>query len=103
MARFVMLIRYTEIGISQIHRTVSRAEQFRSDAAALGVTVESVYWTMGEFDGVVIFTAADAETAIALATHLGGRGYVRTTLLPAFNQEEFGRALARMPAPPVED
>ena len=103
MTRFVMLIRYTEIGISQIHRTVGRAAQFREDAAALGIAIESVYWTMGEFDGVVTFTAPDTETALALATHLGGRGYVRTTLLPAFNQEEFGRALARMPAPPVED
>ena len=64
MARFVMLIRYTEIGISQIHRTVSRAEQFRTDAAALGVSIESVYWTMGEFDGNSMRTPATVISII---------------------------------------
>src|SRR5436190_22162607 len=98
MARFVMLVKYTEIGISQIHKTVARAQQFRTDAAAQGVTVESVFWTLGEYDGVVTFAAPDAETALALATHLGGRGYVRTCLLQAFTQDEFGRVLARIPA-----
>lgn len=42
MVRYTLLIRYTEIGISQIQNTVARAALFRQTAAAMGVTIDSL-------------------------------------------------------------
>lgn len=102
MVRFILLIRYTEIGISQIQHTVGRAALFRQTAAALGVTVESQYWTLGEFDGVIALSAAEETSVVALVTELARRGYVRTHLMKAYTEEEFAGVLRRMPSAPVD-
>ena len=102
MVRYTLLIRYTEIGISQIQNTVSRAAVFRQTAAAMGVTVESLLWTLGEFDGVIQLSAGDESNVVALVTELARRGYVRTHLLRAYTEDEFSAVLKRMPSAPVD-
>jgi uncharacterized protein with GYD domain len=102
MVRYALLLRYTEIGISQIQNTVGRAAVFRQTAAALGVTVESMFWTLGEYDGVLVLSAEGETSVIALVTELARRGYVRTHLLRAFLEDEFATILGRMPSAPVD-
>ena len=102
MVRFTLLIRYTEIGVSQIQNTVARASLFRQTATALEVTVESMFWTLGEFDGVIILSAAEELSIVALVTELARRGYVRTHLMKAYTEEEFAGVLRRMPSAPVD-
>jgi len=102
MVRYTLLIRYTEIGISQIQNTVARAAIFRETAATLGVTVEAQFWTLGEFDGVIILSAREETSVLALVTELARRGYVRTHLLRAYTEEEFAGVLNRMPSAPVD-
>jgi uncharacterized protein with GYD domain len=102
MVRYTLLIRYTEIGISQIQNTVSRASLFRQTAAALNVTVDSLLWTLGEYDGVILLSSAEEENVVALVTELARRGYVRTHLLRAYTEDEFAAVLRRMPSAPVD-
>lgn len=102
MVRYTLLFRYTEIGASQIQNTVARAAHVRQTAAALGVTVESMAWTLGEYDGVISLTARDEVSVIALTTEIARRGYVRTHLLRAYNEEEFTAILAQMPSAPID-
>lgn len=102
MVRYALLIKYTEIGISQVQDTVSRAAVFRQAAAALGVTVECQYWTLGEFDGLIVLSAADERKVIALVTELARRGYVRTHLLRAYTEDEFAGVLTTMPSAPLD-
>lgn len=101
MVRYTLLIKYTEVGISQIQHTVARAADFRRTAAALGVTVDSQVWTLGEFDGVIALSAAEERQCLALVTELARRGYVRTHLLRAYSEEEFADVLRLMPSAPV--
>lgn len=102
MTRYKLLITYTEIGVSQIQNTVARAAAFKQNAAAMGVTVEDVCWTLGEFDGLITLAAKDEEAIVALATDLARKGYVRTCLLRAYTEDEFARILKRMPSAPVD-
>jgi uncharacterized protein with GYD domain len=53
--------------------------------ARFGAKVTATYWTMGAFDGVLIFEAPDDEKAAALLHHLGSKGAVRTRTLRAFD------------------
>jgi uncharacterized protein with GYD domain len=96
MARFAMLLKFTDKGIDKVKDSPTRAAEFRTAAAKAGATVEGVYWLLGEHDGLVLFTAPDEQTATGLALALGRQGYVRTCLCPAFNEAEFKGVLARV-------
>lgn len=102
MVRFKLLVTYTEIGASQIQNTVARAAAFRHEAAALGVRVEDVCWTLGAYDGVLTLSAEAEDKVIALVLDLARKGYVRTQLLRAYTEEEFDHILGQMPSATVD-
>lgn len=102
MVRYVMLITYTEVGASQIQNTTRRAQMFHAVAEQMGVRVESLVWTLGEYDAVAHIRADEEDVAIALSAHLARQGYVRARLLRALTEEEFARVLAKMPGAPIE-
>jgi uncharacterized protein with GYD domain len=85
MPTFISLITETQQGETQIKKSVERASQFQQEAANFGAKVTATYWTMGAFDGVLIFEAPDDEQAAALLHHLGSKGAVRTQTLRAFD------------------
>ena len=60
----------------------------------MGVKVTNVFWTLGAFDGVLIFEAADEETATAAILHLGSLGNVQTQTARAFSAAEMKKILA---------
>jgi uncharacterized protein with GYD domain len=101
MFRYKLLFKYTEVGASQIQNTVGRASAFRQNAAAMGVTVADVCWVLGEYDGVLTLTCEAEEPVVALVTDLARKGYVRTTLMRAYTEDEFDRILKRMPSAAV--
>ena len=96
MARFVMLLKFTEKGITHVKDSPSRAANFKAAAAKAGATVEAIYWLLGEYDGAVVFTTPDDETATAVALGLAAQGNVRTCLCRAFSEGEFKAALAKV-------
>ena len=102
MMRYVMLVSYTEVGASQIQNTTHRAQMFQQVADRMGVRVESLFWTLGEFDAVATVSTEDEAKAVALFTYLAKQGYVRTRVLRAFSEQEFARMLAQMPGGPID-
>lgn len=97
MATFVSLIGFTDQGIRAVKQSPDRAQAFKATAQRAGVTVKDIYWTLGEYDAVIILEAPDDETATAALLSLGALGNVRSQTLRAFSAEEMGRILARMP------
>jgi uncharacterized protein with GYD domain len=92
-----MLLKFTDKGIATVKDSPSRAEAFRAAASKAGAVVESQFWTLGEYDGVLVFQAPDEPTAVGLALELGRHGNVRTCLLRAFDAGEFKGILSKMP------
>lgn len=97
MATFISLITLTQQGEEDIRHTIDRSDAFREMADRLGVKVQEIYWTLGGYDGVIIFEAEDDETATALILGLGAKGSVRTSTLRAFNRDQMGSILGRVP------
>jgi uncharacterized protein with GYD domain len=97
MARYAMLLNYTDKGIAAVKDSPRRAAAFRDLAAKHGVTVEVQLWTMGEYDGIAVVSAPDDEAMTALAVGLGQLGFVRSTTLRAFDAAEFQAILGRVP------
>ncbi len=96
MATFITTIKFTRQGITGIGETTKRAAALKASAKKMGVTITNIYWTMGEHDGVLIFEAADDETASALLLHVAGMGNVHTTTARAFTVTEMDKILAKV-------
>ena len=96
MATFVSTIKFTDQGIRAIDETTKRASALKSAARKLGVKVKEIYWTLGDYDGLLLFDAPDDETATALLLHLGKLGNVHTTTARAFTSAEMKQVLAKL-------
>ena len=96
MATFVSTFKFTEQGVKAVGKTTRRAASFKAAAKKLGVKVSEVFWTLGAYDGLVIFDAPDDETATALMLLLGSQGNVQTTTTRAFAAAEMDKVLAKM-------
>jgi len=96
MATFIMLGSFTDQGIRNVKDTTKRAENVRAAAKKLGITVKELYWTLGQYDTVLIAEAADDAAMTAFGLTVGAHGNVRTQTLRAFSPEEMGRILGQM-------
>jgi len=95
VATFITTIKFTEQGVKTIGETTKRANAFKVVAKKMGVKVNQIYWTLGAFDGALVFDAADDETATAALLHLCSLGNVQTTTVRAFNAAEMATILAK--------
>ena len=96
MATFISTMKFTAQGIKAIGETTKRAASLKSAAKKMGVKVTDIFWTLGTYDGVLVFEAPDDETATALLLHLGSLGNVQTTTTRAFTAAEMDQVLAKM-------
>lgn len=96
MAKFVVLMNWTDQGVKNAKDTTQRAGQAREAFRQLGVELESVYWTIGAYDIVGVLSAPDAESVTAALLRLAGGGNVRSTTLQAFDEREMGSILSKI-------
>lgn len=96
MATFVVLGSFTEQGIRTVKETVKRADMVKEAAQKAGVQMKEIYWTLGSFDLVATFEAADDAAMTAFGLAIGSAGNVRTQTLRAFNRSEMSAILAKM-------
>ena len=90
MAKYVILIDWTDQGVRNARDSVTRFEQSREAFQQMGVTIETVYWTLGRHDLVAVTDAPDDQTLAAALLRLAGLGNVRTEALRAFTADEMG-------------
>lgn len=96
MATYITTARFTEQGLKGVQDTCQRASAFKAAAKKFGVKINGIYWTLGPFDGVMIFEAPDDETATAAMLQMGMRGNVTTTTSRAFESGEMEKILKMM-------
>src|SRR5882724_4590000 len=96
MVRFITLLNWTEQGVSKLADTVDRAESFAKSIEKSGARVKETFWTVGEYDGVIVHEAPDEMTAIAAMARLAKAGNVRTRTLRAFDAAEMRQLLAKV-------
>jgi uncharacterized protein with GYD domain len=95
MVTYVTLFKWTEQGVTKIADTIKRAEDFASMAEKAGARVKQQYWTVGDYDGVLVMEAPDDVTAIGLLAKLAKSGNVRTQTLRAFESGDMKQILAK--------
>ena len=97
MATFITTVRFTDQGMKDIKATCKRSQVFKTEAEKIGVEVKDIFWTLGPFDGLVVFDAPDEETATALMLHLSSFGNVHTQTARAYEATEMEQILGKLP------
>lgn len=96
MTRYLVLLSFTENGVSAVKSSIERADGFKATAAKVGASIEAQFWTLGTYDGAFILNAPDEATAAALVLDLGHNANVKTTMMRAFDGNEFKSVIAKM-------
>lgn len=95
MATYIALLNFTDQGIRAVKDSPDRFVVATKMAADMGVTIKQGFWTMGQYDLVIIAEGSDE----AIATWLfkaGSLGNVRSTTLRAFSSDEMRKLVAKL-------
>ena len=95
MPHYVSLINWTEQGVKNFRDTTKRADDFSALAKRHGGKVESLLWTVGEYDIVSVVEFPDDESSVAALLELGAAGNVRTKTMKAFSSDEMTGIIGR--------
>ena len=96
MATFISTFKFTGQGLKNVGETTKRAAAVKTLAKKMGVKVTDIYWTLGAFDGLLIFEAPDDKTATALLLNIGSHGNIQTSTARAFTAGEMDKILAKV-------
>ena len=96
MPTYIILMNWTDQGVSADRETVHRREHADALAEKQGARIEQVYWTMGHYDAVEILQAPDDESASAYILDLTSAGNLRTATLRAFDHDQMQAIIQRV-------
>lgn len=88
LSYYILLINWTEPGIKMIKDSPNRFSSFKASVEKAGGKLIGGYFTLGEYDVVIIIEAPNDETVMSLMLKVGSLGNVRTKTLKAFTAEE---------------
>jgi uncharacterized protein with GYD domain len=98
MAKYVMLLTWTDWGVKQMGQTTQRAKRVRQIVEELGGTEEIVLWTGGRYDVVAIYDLPDEDKATVLDMRINALGTVRTEMMRGLTVNEMSKLLSKVPA-----
>lgn len=88
MSHYILLIKWTEQGISKIKESPDRYNTFKASVEKVGGKLVGGYYTFGKYDVVIIIEAPSDEVVMSLMLNVSSYGNVRTQTLKAFTAEE---------------
>ena len=97
MAKYVMLLNWTEQGVKNIKDSPKRLDAAKALAKKLGGDILKFYMTTGAYDMIVVLEAPSDEAAAKFALTLASGGNVRTTSLKAFSEESYRVIISSLP------
>ena len=96
MARYYMLLNWTDQGVRNAKDTVNRAMAAKQTFEKRGAKLLDVTWTMGPYDLIISAEAPDDETISAVSMTLSGLGNVKIATLRAFAENEMRQILQKL-------
>ena len=96
MPQFVVLVRYTQQGISKIKESPARIDSARKAAEQVGGKIHSWYLTMGQYDAAFIAEFPNDEACAKFSLSVVAKGNVTTETLKAFPEAEFRKMISEL-------
>ena len=96
MPHFVMLVRYTQQGISKIKESPTRLDTAKKAAEAVGGKIHAWYLTMGHYDAVLICEFPSDEACAKFALSAASLGNISTQTLKAFPEADYRKIIGSL-------
>jgi uncharacterized protein with GYD domain len=96
MAVYISLINLTDQGARTIKEDLERVRAATAIGKHEGIKILAEWWTMGQYDAVMITEAPDDETISQFLLGAGRQGNIRTVTMRAFTQQEMEGIIARL-------
>jgi uncharacterized protein with GYD domain len=87
LPEYLVLGNWTDEGFRNVKDAPDRIKETHRATEALGGKM-TLYYTLGEYDFIMIFSMPDEKAIIKVLSFLGSKGYVRTKTLKAYTEEE---------------
>jgi uncharacterized protein with GYD domain len=97
LSQYILLINWTQQGISKIKESSDRYNSFKTSVEKAGGKVIGGYYTFGEYDVIIIIEVPNDEVVMSLMLKVGSAGNVRTKTLKAFTAEEGMNIIKNLP------
>jgi uncharacterized protein with GYD domain len=97
LSQYILLINWTQQGISKIKESSDRYNSFKASVEKAGGKVIGGYYTFGEYDVIIIIEAPNDEVVMSMMLKVGSAGNVRTKTLKAFTAEEGMNIIKNLP------
>ena len=88
MPTYIVLVTFTQKGMENIQDSPKRLEAARQLGKSLGGEITAAYYTMGQYDMVLILEAPSNEAAMKGLLKTGSLGNVKTETLVAIPAEK---------------
>ena len=90
MPHYVILWNWTDQGIRAVKDSPKRLASFRAELEKAGGKLLDEYYTMGQYDGIVIIEAPSDETIMSIVLSDASKGNFHSITLKAFPTSETG-------------
>ncbi len=97
MPTFIIFMNRTAEGRRILKEAPDRLEAIRTVFKDQGGELKDAYFTMGQYDAVLIVEAPDAETIAKFSLAIAQQGAVRTTTVRGFTGDEYRSIVADLP------
>lgn len=97
MAKFMVQFSYSKEGLEGLSKEggTGRRDAINRLVSSLGGKLEAVYWSLGEWDGIVIADFPDHLAVTATAIIVGRAGTARTLCTPLLSPEDIDDVVKR--------
>jgi uncharacterized protein with GYD domain len=93
MPTYILLWNWTDQGIRNAKDSPNRYESFKAELEKADGKSINLYYTFGEYDGVVILEAPNDEVVMKIMLSTASKGNIRTKTLKALPQAEGARII----------
>ena len=97
MAGYILLTKFTPKGIAEVKGSPERVKRIKDAAKQMGGKVVGCWWTLGEYDMVMVVDATNDQTLATAVLSTLKEGYVTTTTMRAFSEDEFAQVVSKLP------
>ena len=96
MATYIVLSSFTDQGVRTVKDTTKRSDAVRELAKKTDINIRDIYWTVGQYDVVVVCEAPDDASMTGFSLAISSQGNVRTQTMRAFSKDEMSRIVAKL-------
>ena len=96
MPKYVTLYNWTEQGAANAKDTVKRYRAAKKLVESKGGKIDTILWTVGAYDIVIVADFPDDETGSAVALQLASTGNLRSATMRAFTEAEMKGIIEKM-------